>query len=316
MLRLSVRYVQRDLVSSCCSGKARMRRRTLLITAAGLSFVLAGCGAGAELWPEVNIVGPSRTLPPPPPESPLPTVPSEGLGGSDPGGLDLGQYPSTATEWGQSITGVRTRLATDEPVVAITLDACAGPGGTGYDSELIDLLVAEDVPATLFVTRTWIEANENVFAELANHGLFEVANHGTACRPLSITGRSAYGITGTSSAAEVVDEIVGSQEAIQERTGVAPLYFRAGTAHYDNVAVRIVQDLGLLPVGSDLLGDGGATFTAAQVAAELERAQAGSIVLLHMNHPESGTVDGVRAALPSLRDRGLRFVLLSDYPLE
>jgi peptidoglycan/xylan/chitin deacetylase (PgdA/CDA1 family) len=57
-------------------------------------------------------------------------------------------------------------------------------------------------------------------------------------------------------------------------------------------------------------------FTAAKVAAELERAQAGSIVLLHMNHPESGTVDGVRAALPSLRDRGLRFVLLSDYPLE
>jgi peptidoglycan/xylan/chitin deacetylase (PgdA/CDA1 family) len=72
---------------------------------------------------------------------------------------------------------------------------------------------------------------------------------------------------------------------------VAPLYFRAGTAHYDDVAGRIVQDLGLLPVGSDLLGDGGATFTAAQVAAELERAQAGSIVLLHMNHPESRTVD-------------------------
>jgi peptidoglycan/xylan/chitin deacetylase (PgdA/CDA1 family) len=235
---------------------------------------------------------------------------------SDPESLDLGQYPSEATEWGQSVAGVRNRLATNEPVVALTLDACAGPGGAGYDSELIDLLVAEKIPATLFLTRTWIEANEDVLAHLTDQGQFEIANHGTACRPLSITGRSAYGITGTSSAAEVVAEIVGGQEAIQERTGVAPLYFRAGTAHYDEVAGRIVQDLGLLPVGSDLLGDGGATFTAAQVAAELERAQAGSIVLLHMNHPESGTVDGVRAALPSLRDRGLRFVLLSDYPLE
>ena len=210
---------------------------------------------------------------------------------------------------------MRTRLDTGEPVVAITLDACAGPGGIGYDSALIDLLVAEEIPATLFVTRTWIEANEDIFAELESQDRFEIANHGTQCRPLSVTGESAYEIAGTSSAAEVVDEIIGGLEAIEQRTGQAPVYFRAGTAHYDEVAVQIVQDLGLVPVGSDLLGDGGATFTASQVTAELERAQPGSIVLLHMNHPESGTVDGVRAALPSLRQRGLRFVPLSQFEL-
>jgi peptidoglycan/xylan/chitin deacetylase (PgdA/CDA1 family) len=296
-----------------------MRRPRLLIAALHVALLVSGCG-DTEVWPEADIVGPSRTLPPPPARSPTasPTVPpGEGIGGlDDPRDLDLSQYPTTASEWGQSIAGVRTRLDTDEAVVAITLDACAGPGGLGYDSALIDLLVAEEIPATLFVTRTWIEANEDVFAQLASQDQFEIANHGTECRPLSITGESAYEITGTSSAAEVVDEIVGGQEAIQERTGQVLVYFRAGTAHYDEVAVQIVQDLGLLPVGSDLLGDGGATFTAAQVTEELERAQPGSIVLLHMNHPESGTVDGMRTALPTLRDRGFRFVLLSEYQLE
>lgn len=291
-----------------------MRGRTFLITLAGVSLVLAGCGSGTEGWPEVDIVGSGRTLPPPPADFPSRTVPPDEIGGAE--GFDPSRYPSTATEWGQSIAGVRTRLATDEPVVAMTLDACAGPGGAGYDSELIDLLVAEEIPATLFVTQTWIEANEEVFANLAGQDQFEIANHGTACRPLSVTGRSAYGITGTASTAEIVEEIIGGQEAIHERTGIAPVFFRAGTAHYDEVAVQIVQDLGLVPVGSDLLGDGGATFTADQVAAELGRAQPGSIVLVHMNHPESGTVDGVRAALPALRERGLTFVLLSDYPLD
>jgi peptidoglycan/xylan/chitin deacetylase (PgdA/CDA1 family) len=297
-----------------------MPRRTLLIAAACLALMVAGCGAETEVWPEADIVGPGRTLPPPPAKSPSPSptvTPDDGTGElGDPEELDLSQYPTTASEWGQNLPGVRTRLDTDEPVVALTIDACAGPGGLGYDSALIELLVAEELPATLFVTGTWIEANEDVFVQLASQDQFEIANHGTQCRPLSITGESAYEITGTSSAAEVVEEVVGGLEAIEERIGDAPLYFRAGTAHYDEVAVQIVHDLGLVPVGSDLLGDGGATFTAAQVTAELERARPGSIVLLHMNHPESGTLDGVRAALPTLRDRGLRFVLLSEYHLE
>jgi peptidoglycan/xylan/chitin deacetylase (PgdA/CDA1 family) len=296
-------------------------RRTLVAAALPVALMLSGCGSGTELWPEADIVGPGRTLPPAPPKSPSispsssPTAaPDDGVGGLDE--LDLSGYPEAPSAWGQDIPGVRTRLETDEPVVAVTLDACAGPGGVGYDQALIEFLRDEEIPATLFVTRTWIEANEEVFRELASQDLFEIANHGTQCRPLSISGETAYEITGTASAAEVVDEIIGGQQAIEERLDAAPVYFRAGTAHYDDVAVQIVQDLGLVPVGSDLLGDGGATFTAAQVAAELERAQPGSIVLLHMNHPESGTLDGVRAALPTLRDRGLRFVLLSEFSLE
>jgi hypothetical protein len=39
----------------------------------------------------------------------------------------------------------------------------------------------------------------------------------------------------------------------------------------------------------------------------------GSIILAHMNRPDSGTAEGIAAALPKLRRRGFRFVHLSEY---
>lgn len=224
-------------------------------------------------------------------------------------------YPTSAEEWGERVTGVRTRLDTDERVMALTFDACGGTGGEGYDSALVEFLVAEGVPATLFFNQRWIEANEATFRELARHPLFEVANHGTEHRPLSVTGRSAWGIAGTAGPAEVIDEVRGAQRVIERLTGRSPRHFRSGTAHYDEVAVRIVRDLGLEAVNFDILGDAGATRSPDEVASALEAAQPGSIALLHMNQPSSGTARGVRDALPALRRRGFSFATLGAHDL-
>jgi hypothetical protein len=64
---------------------------------------------------------------------------------------------------------------------------------------------------------------------------------------------------------------------------------RSGTAHYDDVAVRIVHDLGELPIGFTVNGDGGATFSASTVHEEFLRVDAGGTILVHMNQPDSGT---------------------------
>ncbi len=128
-----------------------------------------------------------------------------------------------------------------------------------------------------------------------------------------MTGRSAYGIAGTADAGEVYDEVVGNRRSLTEATGEPPRFFRSGTAHYDDVAVRIAGDLGEAVVNFDVNGDAGATFAPDEVAAALESAAPGSIVLCHMNQPTSGTARGVAAALPRLARAGFRFVHLSDY---
>ena len=62
-----------------------------------------------------------------------------------------------------------------------------------------------------------------------------------------------------------------------------------------------------------MLGDAGGTFSAAQVTQAMLGSTPGSIILAHMNRPDSGTAEGVGAALPALSQRGFRFVRLSEY---
>ena len=107
--------------------------------------------------------------------------------------------------------------------------------------------------------------------------------------------------------------MVVNQRLITKLTGNVPAFFRSGTAHYDDVAVRAVNDLGLQVVNFNVLGDAGASYSAAQVADAMLSSKPGSIILAHMNRPDSGTAEGIDAALPKLSRRGFRFVRLSEY---
>src|SRR5262249_49057051 len=140
----------------------------------------------------------------------------------------------------------------------------------------------------------------------------EIANHGTRHRPLSVTGRSAYGIPGTRSAGEVYDEVAGNRAKLTRLLGSPPRFFRSGTAYCDDVAARIVTDLGERFVGFSVNGDAGATFTPAEVHHAVGSAADGSIVICPMNQPKGGTAEGISAAVPHLLAAGHHFVRLSD----
>lgn len=215
-------------------------------------------------------------------------------------------------QWGLNVAGVVTRLPAGTAGTALTFDLCGGPGGSGFDHELVGLLRRQSVKATFFLNSRWITANPGLARELAADPLFEVANHGTSHQPLSLTGRSAYGIRGTRGAAEVYEEVAGNQDLMTTRFGAAPTCFRPGTAFYDEDAAELVRRLGLTPVNFSINGDAGATFTPAQVAASVSRAGAGDIVISHANQPGRGTAAGYARALPLLLGRGTTFVQLSD----
>jgi peptidoglycan/xylan/chitin deacetylase (PgdA/CDA1 family) len=330
-----------------------MERRRFLAIGATSALLLAGCGRllredeahspeGSPSDPDApsgNSTSPSQEenaghLEPAPPdtgeEEPQGSDPAEEVDtDGDPAEVDDtdddpadGERPevdpelltATPREWGEAVTGVGSRLA-DTSAIALTLDACGGPNASGYDDTLIEHLRRYEVPATLFMNARWVEANRASFDDLAADPLFEIANHGTEHRPLSVNGRSVYGITGTASAEAVIDEVWDCQRLLTDRTGTAPRFFRSGTAYYDDVAVRIVHELGLEVAGYSVLGDAGATFSAPQVRDALSGAGPGSIVLLHMNHPASGTADGVATALPDLLERGVTFTTLGRHTL-
>ena len=223
--------------------------------------------------------------------------------------LDGARQP---TQWGMSLPGIVTTFAPSGRQLALTFDAC----DRACDDALLNTLERNGVPALLFVCSKWIDANPGRTEQLAANPLFDIGNHGTRHVPLSVTGRSAYGIAGSKSASEAVDEVWTNQTRLTALTGRSPDFFRTGTAHYDDVAVRIVHDLGLTPVGFSVNADNGATSPAARVDAAMTRASPGSIVLAHMNHPQSGTAAGVASALPAMLTAGWQFVPLAGQPIQ
>lgn len=227
-----------------------------------------------------------------------------------------GQMYGESSQFSEYVTGVKTRLNTEEKVIALTLDACGGENGSGYDEELISFLMENNIKADLFVNARWIDEQYEAFVELSANPLFTIQNHGTEHKPLSVTPRSAWGISSTSSQEEIVEEIMENQMKIFEITGEIPQYFRSGTAFYDDTAVQIAEDLGVQVVNFDVIGDGGATFTKQEVSQEMLKAQPGSIVILHMNQPQSETAEGVKDAVLALLEQGFSFVHLNEYDLE
>lgn len=222
----------------------------------------------------------------------------------------------TPKEWGESVTGVKTKFDTNEKVIALTMDACGSAHGMGYDEKLINFLKQEKVPATLFINARWIDKNLNTFKALASTPLFEIANHGLEHKPASANGKSIYGLDGSKNMEELIDEIELNARKIEQITNKRPKYFRSGTAYYDEVAVKIANKLNHQVIGFSILGDGGATFSKEKVENAFLKAKNGEIAIIHMNHPHSQTADGTIKAIKELKQKGFKFVRLSDYKLK
>jgi peptidoglycan/xylan/chitin deacetylase (PgdA/CDA1 family) len=225
----------------------------------------------------------------------------------DPASVAMLNASSKPSRWGLSLPGIATTFVPSDRQLALTFDACDGR----CDEKLLDTLHRYAVPAVLFFCAKWIDANPVRAAQLANDPLFEIGNHGTRHIPLSVTGRSAYGIGGTRSAQQVVDEVWTNHQKLVALTGRAPTWFRPGTAHYDDIAVQIVHELGQHPLGFSVNADRGATAPAAAVRSTVASATPGSIVIAHMNHPGSGTAAGMTDAITALHSAGWEFVSLA-----
>ena len=100
--------------------------------------------------------------------------------------------------WSESMPGVIRYLDYHprEKKIALTLDAC-GSQHDSYDQQLVDLLIAEKIPSSLFINARWIDKYQEVFKFLAFNPLFDIQSHGKSHLPASVNGRSVYGIKGT-----------------------------------------------------------------------------------------------------------------------
>ena len=231
----------------------------------------------------------------------------------------VSEYPvARPGKWGEFVKGVDEDIDTNSKIIALTFDACGTKYGNEYNAALIQYLREEHLPATLFITGLWIDANRDTFAALAHDSLFEIENHGLEHRPCAVCGETEYGIKGTLNVGEAVDEIELNNRKIMKITGRRPLFFRSATAFCDEECVKVAGQLGITIISYDILsGDAVPGTPSAEIANNiLSNARDGAIVIMHMNHPKSHIVEALRIAIPALRTRGFQFVRLEHHRLK
>lgn len=292
------------------SNPALSRRSALLgLTALGGGALLTGCGPGEGRGAASSLIRPQKAEPVP---SPAPTEPTDQPEPPSLAELQAEYGQQQPQEWGLETSGVITSFTASGNQAVLTLDACGGPGGGGYDAALIDSLRQAGIAATLFINQRWAQENFGITQELIADPLFEIANHGTEHKPLSVNGQRAYGIPGTESLAQAYAEIMENQQFFQESLGLQLPYFRAGTAYADEVAAQMAQELGTPVVNFSVNGDAGATFTAAEVQAAMRAVVPGDIVIGHFNQPDTQVAAGFAAALEDAAERGIEWRTLGE----
>ncbi len=196
----------------------------------------------------------------------------------------------------------------NEKIVALTLDACGG----AFDRDIIDTLIAFNIPATIFATEKWIDRNPVGVAMLRAHpALFAIEDHGAAHVPAVVgVGKRVYGIAGEQDLDHLTHEVEGGANAIAQTGAPRPAWYRGATAIYDQAAIEKITALGYQIAGFSLNADAGATLPRREIAQRVERAQNGDIIIAHMNKPASDSAEGLRDGLLKLKQQGFSFVTL------
>ena len=197
--------------------------------------------------------------------------------------------------------------------VALTLDACGG----GFDAELIQFLIRQRIPATLFVTKKWLDKNPLGTALLTAHlDLFDIEDHGENHIPAVIgAGRKVYGIPGVAGVPQLRQEVLAGAGAIERVTGVPARWYRGATAEYDEQAAEEIRHMGFRIAGFSVNADAGATLKKPQIIERLRHVCDGDIIIAHMNKPASDTAEGLIVGLVELQQRWLVFARLDQVNL-
>lgn len=215
-------------------------------------------------------------------------------------------------ETGHNIVEPQLHIAkggVERPQVALTLDACSGK----TDRRILDVLLKERIPATIFVTGRWIKGNSEAMAILtANQDLFQIENHGAMHVPAITTMPTMYGIKTAGTVGAVREEVEGGASAINAAGGRKTRWYRDATARYSKDAIRLVEDMGYRIGGYSLNGDMGASLAAAAAEKRVAGARDGDVIIAHINQPGRSAGAGVAKGILALKQKNVRFVRLND----
>ncbi|WP_299540258.1 polysaccharide deacetylase family protein [uncultured Streptomyces sp.] len=281
-----------------------------LTALAVLGGVVAGCGS-----PDGHPTGTSGGAASPVPRSPGPEPTATQSPAPGPPTLAAGPAGRTPVFERRPKTGPHA----GEKVVALTFDADMtadqgerAAGGERFDNpQLISLLRGLKVESTLFMTGRWAEEYPEEARSIGTDPMFEIANHSYSHYAFS---SPCYGLP-VVEGPQMREDVERAFEAFRAAgaRNVVP-YFRFPGGCYDDEALRALAPAKVTAVQWDVVsGDAFATDADAVADQVLEGVRPGSLVVMHCTRSAAPvTADALRRIVPELRERGYRFVKVSE----
>ncbi|GGY02298.1 lipoprotein [Streptomyces minutiscleroticus] len=206
-----------------------------------------------------------------------------------------------------------------EKAVALTFDAdmTAGQGaraaaGERFDNpRLVATLRRLKVASTVFMTGRWAEEYPEQARAIGRDPLFEVANHSYSHYAFTADCHGLPTVPGRRMRSEVERAFAAFRAAGVEH---AMPYFRFPGGCYDRRALRRLGTAGVTAVQWDVVsGDAFAKDADAVAQQVLDGVRPGSVVVMHCTRSAApATERAVRTVVPELRERGYRFVKVSE----
>lgn len=215
----------------------------------------------------------------------------------------LGMLPAGPAEGGSLEWLIVEHGPRNSGKIALTFDACPTGKADEFDQKVIEILHREQVPATLFLSGKWVRKNPDKAKLLADHPLFELANHSDHHPHMTkITDD------------RLVRELLTTQEDIVKLTGRQPRFFRPPYGEVDERVARHAAAAGLVTVQYDLAsGDPDPKLSAkAIIGRVLQKARGGSIIVFHMNKRGWRTAEVLPEIIAGLRKKGYTLVTVDE----
>jgi peptidoglycan-N-acetylglucosamine deacetylase len=201
-------------------------------------------------------------------------------------------------------SGLITNGDRSEYKVALTFDLCQRDGElTTLDTEIVRVLNEAQAPATFFVGGMWMRDHETQVRELAGNPLFELGNHSWSHKDFSLI-----------SPQEMVEEILLTQQYMQDLLGYQTKLFRLPFGTYTEDALRVIAEQGMYTIQWDAVsGDPDPNIDAQEMIPwVMGQVEPGSIVIMHANGRGWHTAEALPVIIQSIRDQGYSLVTVSD----
>src|SRR5689334_22039973 len=124
---------------------------------------------------------------------------------------------------------VVTALPTQEKVVALTFDACEQGKPVAFDRAVLDYLLENRIPFTVFVTGRFVQSNTEDVEELAKLDFVDIENH-SFNHPNHMEKLPLD---------KVRDQIVRAHAIIEAATGRKPQFFRFPAGNYNSDDLKL-----------------------------------------------------------------------------